>query len=98
VARENRRILTTSSEILASSLDYEDTIRQVAEAAVPGAADWIAVDILDDKGLPHRVAVAHEDPAKVAMAHDLAERYPPDPDSPRGVPVRPSDRPARHGV
>jgi PAS domain S-box-containing protein len=85
-ARENRRILSTASEILASSLDYEDTIRQVAEAAVPGAADWIAVDILDDKGVTHRVAVAHEDPAKVAMAHELAERYPPDPDSPRGVP------------
>jgi PAS domain S-box-containing protein len=83
--RENRRILTTASEILASSLDYEDTIRQVAETAVPGAADWITVDIVDDKGVPQRVAVAHEDPSKVAMAHELAERYPPNPDSPRGT-------------
>ena len=66
LARENRRLLSTATEILASSLDYEDTIRQVAELAVPGLADWVAVDILDDKGLPRRVAVAHEDPAKVA--------------------------------
>jgi PAS domain S-box-containing protein len=85
VARENRRILTSASELLASSLDYEENIRMVAESAVPGAADWIAVDILDDKGVSRRVAVAHQDPAKVAMVHELAERYPPDPDAPRGV-------------
>jgi PAS domain S-box-containing protein len=85
VARENRRILTTASELLASSLDYEENIRQVAESAVPGAADWIAVDLLDDKGTSRRVAVAHQDPTKVEMVHALAERYPPDPSSPRGV-------------
>ena len=85
LARENRRILSTASEILGESLDYEDTIRRVAEAAVPGAADWIAVDLIDDKGQSHRVAVAHEDPAKVDMALELAERYPPNPDAPRGL-------------
>ena len=85
LARENRRILSTASEILGESLDYEDTIRRVAEAAVPGAADWIAVDLIDDKGQSHRVAVAHEDPAKVDMALELAERYPPKPDAPRGL-------------
>ena len=85
VARENRRILTTASELLAASLDYEENIRKVADSAVPGAADWIAVDILDDKGTSHRIAVAHEDPAKVEMVHALAKRYPPDPSAPRGV-------------
>ena len=53
---------------------------------MPSAADWIAVDILDDKGVPRRVAVAHEDPAKVALAAELAERYPSDPNAPRGKP------------
>ena len=52
---------------------------------MPGAADWIAVDLIDDKGQSHRVAVAHEDPAKVDMALELAERYPPNPDAPRGL-------------
>jgi PAS domain S-box-containing protein len=85
VARDNRRILTSASELLSSSLDYEENIRKVAESAVPGAADWISVDLLDDKGTAHRVAVAHEDPAKVEMVHQLAERYPPDPSAPRGV-------------
>jgi serine phosphatase RsbU (regulator of sigma subunit) len=33
------------------------------------------------------VAVAHVDPAKVQLAHDLRRRYPPDPDAPTGVPA-----------
>ena len=85
LARENRRVLSTASEILGSSLDYEETIRRVADLAVPTVADWITVDILDEKGAPNRVAVAHEDPAKVQFAIELAKRYPPDPDSPRGA-------------
>ena len=32
------------------------------------------------------MAVAHEDPEKVAYAMSLAERYPPNPDAPRGTP------------
>jgi len=32
------------------------------------------------------VAVHHPDPAKVALAHDLHRRYPPDPDAAAGVP------------
>ncbi|HEX5012790.1 MAG TPA: PAS domain S-box protein [Candidatus Limnocylindrales bacterium] len=83
-ARENRRVLSSASEILGSSLDYEDTIRRVADMAVPTVADWIAVDILDDKGVPQRVAVAHEDPAKVELAVELAARYAAPADAPRG--------------
>jgi PAS domain S-box-containing protein len=84
LAESNRQVLSTASEILGSSLDYEETIRQVADVVVPRLADWMAVDLVDDKGAPHRVAVAHQDPEKVAMALELAERYPPDPDAPRG--------------
>jgi PAS domain S-box-containing protein len=85
VARENRRVLSTATEILASSLDYDEAIRRVAEEAVPAVADWIAFDVLDDKGVPRRVAVAHEDPAKVAFALELAERYPPNLNASRGA-------------
>ena len=84
-ARENRQFLTNATELLASSLDYEETMRQVAELAVPRIADWVAVDILDDNGVLRRIATAHADPERVALAHDLAERYPPDLDAPRGV-------------
>ena len=41
--------------------------------------------MLDEQGEPQQVAVAHADPAKVEMAHELRKRYPPDPESPTGV-------------
>ena len=34
----------------------------------------------------HRLAVAHDDPTKVGLAHELHRRYPPDPDALYGVP------------
>jgi GAF domain-containing protein len=77
--------LADASVELASSLDYRSTLTRVAELAVPTLADWCAVDILQD-GAPTTLAVAHVDPAKVAWAWELQERYPPDPDAPTGVP------------
>lgn len=78
-------ILADASEELASSLDYRATVANVARLAVPALADWAAVEIMED-GRLHTLAVAHVDPAKVAMAHELQERYPSDPDSPTGSP------------
>ncbi len=69
---------------LASSLDYEATLTRVAQLAVPTFADWCAIDVVDD-GRLHRVAVAHVDPAKIRLAHELAERYPADPDALNGA-------------
>jgi serine phosphatase RsbU (regulator of sigma subunit) len=68
---------------LASSLDYQVTLGNVARLAVPTFADWCAIDVVDD-GRLRRLAVAHVDPAKVELAHQLAARYPPDPDGPHG--------------
>ena len=76
--------LAEAAAELASSLDYEVTLANVAQLAVPEFADWCAIDIVDD-GRLRRVAVAHVDPDKVKFAHDLARRYPPDPDAPHGA-------------
>jgi serine phosphatase RsbU (regulator of sigma subunit) len=54
---------------------------------VPRLADWCGIDMLDEQGEMHQVAVAHVDPAKVEMAHEARRRYPPDPDAPAGVPA-----------
>jgi PAS domain S-box-containing protein len=85
-ARENRQFLANATELLGSSLDYEETIRRVAELAVPRIGDWCAVDILDESGKPRRIAVAHTDPDKVEFAKELQDPYPSDPDSPWGLP------------
>jgi PAS domain S-box-containing protein len=77
--------LAEASGVLASSLDYQATLAAVADLAVPRVADWCAVDLLDEQGIVRRLAVAHVDPAKVAWAHELQERYPPDPDATSGV-------------
>lgn len=81
-----QRFLAEASAVLASSLDYRATLANVAELAVPTLADWSAVDVLEDEGTIVRLAVAHEDPAKVELARRLQERYPTDPEAPRGVP------------
>jgi PAS domain S-box-containing protein len=81
----NERFLAEASTALASSLDYETTLATVARLAVPHFADWCGVDMADEGGTIRRLAVAHVDPEKVAWAHELSERYPPDPNEPRGL-------------
>jgi len=61
---------------LASSLDYEQTLRNVAELAVPDIVDWCAVDLLDDDGDRRTVAVAHVDPERLGLAEALRAYVP----------------------
>jgi len=85
--REERvqRFLAKSSALLAGSLDYAETLTRVAGLAVPEVADWCAVDLLADDGSIRHLATAHVDPERKRLAHELRERYPPDPDAPQGV-------------
>ena len=87
VAKERALFLVKASELLGSSLDYEQTLRNVANLAVPNIGDWCGVDLVDEAGGPaNQVAVAHVDPNKVKFAHELRLRYPPDPNGASGVP------------
>lgn len=72
--------LAEASTMLASSLDYRATLGRLASLAVPYVADWCAVDVVGEDGSLERLAVQHVDPAKVALAADLVERYPPQQD------------------
>jgi len=74
-----QQLLADASEALASSLDYAQTLRQVAELAVPELADWCGVDLLSPAGTIEPVAIAHADPEKVALGWELRRRYPTDP-------------------
>src|ERR671913_40806 len=79
------RFLAESSATLSSSLNYRETLANVARLAVPTLADWCAVDILEGDGSVERLAVEHPDARKVPLAYKLEERYPPEPDEPGGV-------------
>ena len=82
-SRRRFEFLAQASITLSSSLDYWTTLASVARLAVPHIADWCSVYIVDESGIPRLLEVAHVDPEKVALAHELDARYPFDPDAPR---------------
>jgi PAS domain S-box-containing protein len=84
-AEQAARFLADASKSLAALVDQGSTMQKVARLAVPSFADWCAVDMVDPDGSVRRVAVAHVDPSKVELAHELNRRFPPDPKAPRGV-------------
>lgn len=74
-AQQRSAFLAEVSAVLASSLDYEQTLQSVANLAVPYFADWCCVDLLEDRTIT-RVAVAHADPEKVKLGWEVNQRYP----------------------
>ena len=85
-AQQRQAFLASASAQLADSLDYAATLGKIARLAVPSFADWCVVDMVDDDGAIQIVAVAHPDPEKEALIHELRRRYPPDPQAPYGLP------------
>ncbi|MDX6440216.1 MAG: hypothetical protein QOF45_2799 [Gaiellaceae bacterium] len=72
LAEERQRFLADAGWVLGSSLDYEQTLTDVARLAVPRVADWCAVDIFVD-GKLERLALEHVDPLKLTLARELQE-------------------------
>ena len=85
-AAEDRHFLAEATEVLASSLDYEETLANVAALAVPQFADWCSIDLVGPGRSIERLTVAHADPRKIEWADELAKKYPVDPDASIGVP------------
>jgi hypothetical protein len=83
---QNLAFLAEASKILSSSLDYQQTLRTVAQLAVPRIADWCAVDMLTGPRTVELLAVTHVDPEKIRWAEELRRRDPVDLDRPTGLP------------
>jgi PAS domain S-box-containing protein len=77
--------MAEASRVLASSMDYSETLRRIAQLAVPEIADWCAVDVLGEDGRIGRVAVHHSDPTKLALAAAIDQSYPPSTEDRVGV-------------
>jgi PAS domain S-box-containing protein len=75
-AETRQRILEEASEVLASSLDIEATFGEVARLVVPTLADWCVMHLLEDDGQLQRIAMAHADPSKDRLIHEMVESYP----------------------
>jgi PAS domain S-box-containing protein len=84
-SEQTSRFLADASAALAVIVDFDSTLQKVASMAVPSFADWATVDLAEGDGTLRRVGVAHVDPAKVQLAHELHRRFPPDPTVAQGI-------------
>src|SRR5215470_2113372 len=76
--------LAEMSALLGSSLDYERTLPRFVRLAVPVLGDLCAIDLLEHGAL-RRVACAHVDPAREALAYEIGARHTADPAAACGV-------------
>ncbi|HEX8104016.1 MAG TPA: SpoIIE family protein phosphatase [Solirubrobacteraceae bacterium] len=76
-ARERTEFLAEAGRRMATSMDFETTLQEVAEITVPAIADWCTITIRDAGGELRTVAAAHTDPARTSLARELADRYRP---------------------
>ncbi len=79
---EQQTFLVEASELLATTLDYERTLQNIVQLAVPFLADWCSIDLIGEDGKVQRMASAHINPAKQAIVQELHQRYPYHPNQP----------------
>jgi PAS domain S-box-containing protein len=84
--RERFEFLAEVSELLSQSLDLDETLQRLAFLTVPRLADWCSVQLAEPNGAIRTVVVAHADPERGELAHDLERHYRPDPQAPTGAP------------
>ncbi|HEX2914909.1 MAG TPA: GAF domain-containing protein [Chloroflexia bacterium] len=82
-AEETLKFLLDAGMILASSLDYATTLRNLASIIVPRIADWCTIDMAEkvpNRELPvlKQLVLVHTDPAKEALVDELRIRLLPD--------------------
>jgi PAS domain S-box-containing protein len=82
-----QQLLLRATSVLLSSLDYEQTLRNLSDVVVPAFADWYAVDIVDPDQTIRRLETRHRDSAKMELARELASRYANRPESAYGAPA-----------
>jgi hypothetical protein len=75
IARVERRLsfIAEASAVLASSLDYMLTLRDLSRLAVPALADWCAIHVATEQGTLQFVSGAHRDPSKDLLVRALCE-------------------------
>lgn len=76
-AQQRLAFLAEASTVLSTTLDYETTLQNIAQLAVPMLADWCFVDLFESDGSFRRLAVAHADPALAPLARRFQRQYAP---------------------
>ena len=74
--REGRQlILNAVSEKLASSLDQQLTLQEIAQLIVPAMADYCRIAVLDERHHIRDIVANHIEPEKIALVRELYEQY-----------------------
>ncbi|HYT37390.1 MAG TPA: PAS domain S-box protein [Ktedonobacteraceae bacterium] len=74
-AEERQRLLNEASNMLASSLDQQITLHEIAQIIVPTLADYCRIAVLDDNQQIKEISVNHIDPEKITLVRALYEQY-----------------------
>lgn len=74
-AEERQRLLNEASSMLASSLDQQFTLQEIAQIIVPTLADYCRIAVLDDNQQIKEISVNHIDPEKITLVQALYEQY-----------------------
>ena len=70
-----QKFLADVGAVLASTLDYDETLTNIAQLAVRDLADFCVVDVVDEEGVTRRLRVLSRDPSK-AWVCDLFMQVP----------------------
>jgi PAS domain S-box-containing protein len=76
-AQVHTSILAESGRLLSASLDYQQTLHNVAHAAIPRLVDWCMVELVDRERHREQIVIAHRDPAQRELAVRMRELEPP---------------------
>jgi PAS domain S-box-containing protein len=75
-AERNLRVIAEVGEVLATTLEFEDTLTNIAQLVVDNLADLCIINLIDDDGVARRARVFCRDPTK-AWVCDTLMRMPP---------------------
>ncbi|HUS62266.1 MAG TPA: SpoIIE family protein phosphatase [Acidimicrobiales bacterium] len=71
-AQRRLTFLAEASQMLAESLDVDETMRRVAVLSAAHLADWVLIDVVEGRDI-HRMVCQHRDPALQPLVEQMAE-------------------------
>jgi PAS domain S-box-containing protein len=75
-ARRHVTLLARASKALSTAIDdYEVNMASLVDVVVPDFADWCAVDVVEERGRRHRVAIRHLYEWGIHQSAELSNRF-----------------------
>ncbi|WP_426574560.1 SpoIIE family protein phosphatase [Aquihabitans sp. McL0605] len=86
VQRERLELVQAVNDALEDANDLAELMTRVTQAVVPSFSDWCGISVLESESATVPLTeISHRDPAMVAYARELQDRFPFDPAASGGV-------------